>query len=316
MKIVLVDFTPDQLAEIGNRFPDTEFLPVSRADEVSVLEADALVASNRGAFDAVFVPSNYERWTTIRWYHAPGAGVDSYMFQGLASMPFTLTCGKIIQGPEVADHALALLLALTRRLHRAFAGQTLSDFPARPVELRGKRAVVIGAGGVGLCVAERLRGFGARVDVVTEDNLPLVTLFERRWLSDQLHEALAGADIVIGAAPWTRRSENLLDDTAFAAMKEGAYLVNVSRGGIIDTEALHRAVKAGKLAGVGLDVTNPEPLPDDHPLFSCPDVIITPHLAGPSDNLRERNFELICTNIRRFVGELPLINVVDKKEGY
>jgi phosphoglycerate dehydrogenase-like enzyme len=167
-----------------------------------------------------------------------------------------------------------------------------------------------------MLVAERLSGFGMRIQTVTEDNFPLISFVEKRWLADQLQEALPPADVVIMCAPYTKSSKKMMGREAFAAMKNGAYFVNVSRGGPVDTEALLDALNSGHVAGAGLDVTDPEPLPSDHPFFTMPNVLHSPHLAGISDNLRERNLELVSTNIRRFVKGLPLINVVDKALGY
>ena len=185
-----------------------------------------------------------------------------------------------------------------------------------PIELRGKTAVVIGYGGIGMLVAERLAAFGMTVDVVTEVGMPLVQSVRRIYFADQLMDALPQADVVVMAAPLTPRSRNMLGRHQFDVMKPEAYLVNVSRGGTVDLDALVEALSKGKLSGVGLDVTNPEPLPTEHRLRTFDRVIVTPHFAGRSDRFRERNWELITTNIRRFVAGLPLINVVDKVAGF
>ena len=140
--------------------------------------------------------------------------------------------------------------------------------------------------------------------------------YEKPSSVDELLDALPEADVVFMSAPVTPISKGMLNGTAFAAMKTGSYLINVSRGRTIDTNALVDAISADKFAGVGLDVTDPEPLAADHPLRGFDNVVITPHLAGMSDNLRERNFALIATNIRRFNNHMPVINVVDTALGF
>lgn len=316
MKILMCGAIDDQYTRLRKQFPAIEFDNVENWDlENNTIDADAIVAWSRGALDAVFSEQMIANCPSVRWVHGPGAGVEMYMNWGLPKAHFEFTSGKIIQGVEVSDHAVALLLMMTRNIHLAMRGADLKAAP-RPVELRGKTAVVIGMGGTGLCVAERLHAFGMTVHAVTEDNFPWVNYIERRFLSDQLLDALPLADAVIMAAPWTSISENMLDEAAFRTMKADAFMVNVARGGLVHTEDLTKVVADGHLRAVALDVTNPEPLADDHPLRHMENVIITPHLAGMSDNLRDRIFELISNNIRRFSTGQPLINTVDKAKGY
>ena len=314
MKILLAGVYDDQLRSLCALFPAIEFVRTDDVD-VDVAEADALIGMSRAPFDKVFTERFLETNRTVRWAHAPGAGIDYYLFRNLASSKLTLTNGKIIQGPQVADQAVALTLCLTRRIGFILKGVEKDCIPD-PIELRGKTAVVIGYGGIGMLVAERLAAFGMTVDVVTEVGMPLVQSVRRIYFADQLMDALPQADVVVMAAPLTPRSRNMLGRHQFDVMKPEAYLVNVSRGGTVDLDALVEALSKGKLSGVGLDVTNPEPLPTEHRLRTFDRVIVTPHFAGRSDRFRERNWELITTNIRRFVAGLPLINVVDKVAGF
>lgn len=314
MKILLAGFYDEQIAAFRSMFPGVEFIRTSDVD-IEGVAADALIGVTRAAFDAVFTEQFLARNRTVRWAHAPGAGIDFYLFPNLAASPIVLTNGKIIQGPEVAEHAVALLLCLTRRISFAMKGVPKEKIPA-PVELRGKTAVVIGLGGIGLLVAERLAAFGMTVDAVTETKMPLLSTVRNIYFGDQLMDALPAADAVIMGAPLTPLSRNMLSTAQFRVMKDDAYLVNVSRGGTVDLDALTETLRAGRFAGVGLDVTNPEPLPEDHAIREFDRVMVTPHLAGRSDRLRERNFDLIATNIRRFIAGLPLMNVVDKVAGF
>jgi len=314
MKILLAGFNDEQTHALRSLFPAIEFASTENID-IETAQADGLIGVTRQAFDKVFTEQFLEKNKTIRWAHAPGAGIDAYIFPNLATSSIVMTNGKIIQGPEVGEHAIALLLTLTRRIGFVLKGVPAAEIP-HPIELRGKTAVVIGVGGIGLLIAERLSAFGMTVDAVTETSIPLVSSVRKIYYGDQLMDALPNADVVIMAAPLTARSRNMLGREQFRAMKQDAYLVNVSRGGTIDLNALLEELNAGRFAAVGLDVTNPEPLPVDHPIRNIDRVIVTPHLAGRSDRLRERNFELIVTNIRRFAAGLALVNIVDKANGF
>lgn len=314
MKIALIEFHQDRADALGAAFPAVDFVNWN-SDAPLPADTEAIIGVSRGSFDRVFQPERLAALPDLRWVHAPGAGIEAYLFPGLTETPFVMTNGKIIQGPEVAEQALALALCLTRRIGQVLKGIPRADIP-RPIELRGKVATVIGMGGIGLGLAEKLAGLGMVVDGVTELNPPLLGFLRDVYYSDQLHLALARADLVFMCAPNTPRSRGMLNAAAFAAMKPGAYVINVSRGPTIDTGALTDALRSGHLAGAGLDVTDPEPLGDDHPLRAMPNVLITPHMAGVSDQLAERQFDLICTNIRRVLAGLPLVNVVDKHLSY
>lgn len=315
MKILLAGFHPDQIARLREAFAAVEFVGVENGLDVTAARADALIGVTRAAFDKVFTKETMDAATTIRWVHAPGAGIDGYLYAGLESAPFTMTNGKIIQGPEVAEHGVALALALTRRLGQLIRGVPADAIP-RPIELMGKTAVVIGLGGIGLGLAERLHAFGMIVEAVTEDSLPILSFVARVSLADQLLEALPRGDLVFMAAPLTAVSRRMLSDREFQTMRKGAYFINISRGLTVDTDALLRHVENGHLAGAGIDVADPEPLPSDHGLRKFDNVIVTPHFAGRSDGLASRNFNLIETNIRRFMAGLAPVNIVDKARGF
>lgn len=310
-KILLNGFWDNQVADLARRFPAVDF--VAAEGDLAGHRADALVSLTQSALDELFRPDVLDRCDSLRWVHASQAGIDDYL-PHLPGIRFTFTCGKVICGPNVADHGMALLLALTRRLPWVLKGVPPGKAP-RPTELYGKRAVVVGLGGIGMLLAERCAAFGMGVEAVTQVLMPMVSFIGRVWRPDQLLDALAGADVVLVAAPGTHAAKGLIGRDALAAMKDDAYLINVSRGTLVDIDALTEAVAAGRLAGVGLDVTDPEPLPDDHPLFKAERVLVTPHYAGMTTS-HARRFELIEHNIHLFLRGEPLLNVVDPKLGY
>jgi phosphoglycerate dehydrogenase-like enzyme len=304
---------PESLVdEIRAATPSAEY--VTAPDE-KVLERadrlDALIGCPRRMFTDELLDKT---GSTLRWVHATGAGVEEFMIPRFIESDIVFTNGRIIQGPEVADHAMALLLALTRNLHLVLRGHA-GPMP-RPIELRGKTVLVVGLGGIGMLVAERAAAFAMRVLGVNPEPVPMLRMIERVYPRDRLAEALPDADAVVVAAPVTGLTLGMFGRQEFALMKPTAYFIAVSRGRLTCTDALAEALREKRVAGAGLDVTDPEPLVHDHPLRAMPNVIITPHIAGHSDHNRQRSFELVKTNVDRFIRGLPLLNIVDKRLGY
>ncbi len=306
---------PEWTDQIRNERPDAEY--VFAEDNI-----DAVMASVPGITAMINVPRHLfsaevlsSAGNGLEWIHLGGAGCEEYMIPELIDSSIVFTNGKIIQGPEVADHAMALLLCLTRNLYLVLRGKIEHPMP-RPIELRHKTAVIIGVGGVGMLIAERARAFGMRVIGVDQEYIPMVSALQKLVPQEDLLSVLPEADVVFMSAPRTGATHHMMNDEVFAAMKPSAYYISVSRGSTTDTPALTRALENKTIAAAGLDVTEPEPLPDDHPLRSMENVVISPHIAGPSDFNRQRSFELVKTNISRFLDGKPLINVVDKVRGY
>lgn len=248
------------------------------------------------------------------------AGVEETLADPVVrNADFILTNMKIVQGPQIADHAMALLLNFTRDL-KHFNDQMKQGFIRKPdlpmIQLRGKTVLVVGLGGIGTQVAERAFAFGMRVLAVDPKDIPFMRAVDYVGKPDQLNELLAEADVVINCTPHTPETEKMFGPEQFARMKDGVYFINVSRGAIVDTEALTAALQSGKVRAAGLDVTDPEPLPSDHPLWSMTNVTITPHLATLSDGRVEQYLELYQENIERFLTDRPLRNVVDKQRRY
>jgi phosphoglycerate dehydrogenase-like enzyme len=311
-RILISGLPAEQVDEIRRAVPEAEIVTAPHEELIrEVVEAEALV----GICTRELIRAGHR----LRWVQVFDAGIEEYRFPELVENDIVLTNTKTIQAPEVADHAMALLLALTRSLHRAVRNQARRHWahpPSRPIELRGKTALVIGLGGIGIQIAERAASFGMTVIGIDPGDSPLVNSVRVVYKPDQLDAILGEADVVFMAAPHTVETEGMLGQKQFALMRRNSYLVNVSRGRTVQTDALVQALMEDRFAGVGLDVTDPEPLPDDHPLWSFENVVITPHIAGQSDQNRLRRFELIKDNAVRFVRGLPLRNVVDKLRGY
>jgi len=255
----------------------------------------------------------------LRWVQIYSAGVERYLSPELRANPIVVTNCKIIQGPNIADHAMALLLALTRGLYRTLPAQKTEEWTRgqhRLIELSGKTAVIIGLGGIGMQIAQRASAFGMRVIGVDPKDIPYTPLAAKVVPPDRLDEALPEADVVFVSAPHTPESEGMMGRRQFELMKRGSYFIAVSRGKLYSTAALVQALDSKHLAGAGLDVTDPEPLPKGHALWKFENVLITPHIAGGSDRVQERRTALLKENLRRFAAGEPLLHMVDKQKGY
>ena len=160
------------------------------------------------------------------------------------------------------------------------------------IELRGKTILIIGLGGIGTQIAQRAAAFDMRIIVIDPKDIPLHRDVAHVGKPDEIEDLLPQADVVVSSVPHTPETDQLLSRDEFSLMKDGVYLINISRGRIVDTDALADALRSGKVAAAGLDVTDPEPLPAGHPLWSMPNVTITPHIAGRSDRLSERRSDL------------------------
>jgi phosphoglycerate dehydrogenase-like enzyme len=176
--------------------------------------------------------------------------------------------------------------------------------------------VILGVGGIGTQIAFRAWAHGMKVIGVDPEDIPYMPVLTRVVKPDQLDDVLPEADVVFVSAPHTPLSHKMLGPRQFEKMKKGSYFIAVSRGAIYDMNALVKGIESKQLAGAGVDVTDPEPLPKGHPLWKFDNVIITPHIAGRSDKDHARMIGTVRENIRRFAEGKPLINVVDKEKGY
>ena len=249
----------------------------------------------------------------LEWIHYAGAGIEKLLIHKLINSKIILTSGKILQGPEIADHALALCLCLTREIKSAVLKKKNI---LRPVEIRNKTVLIYGLGGVGSLIAERIKTFSCKVIAIDKELKPLNSFVDEIHGPDKLKKNLLKSDIIFICSPLTQETELIFKKREFDAMKKRPYLINVARGKIIDTTSLVNALKLNKLSGVGLDVTDPEPLKNNHYLNKHEKVIITPHNAGLSERNRERSIWLLKENLRRYFQNISLLNEVNKLKGY
>jgi phosphoglycerate dehydrogenase-like enzyme len=281
-------------------------------------------AAEAHGVDARFAtPDFLTRATNLVWVQAMSAGIDRYM--GIAPLVendgIVLTNMRGVHGPAIADHAFAMLLELTRdlRSHAQSQGEHRwgrEGSGTRPIALQGRTMFVVGIGGIGTEIAQRAHGFGMRVIATRRSDTPAPDYVEKLGHAEDLLAMLPQADVVAICVPLTAETAHMLDAKAFAAMKRGAYLINIARGKVVDTAALIAALESGQLAGACLDVTDPEPLPESSALWAMRNVVITPHVAADSEVTDQRSWALLRENVRRFGAGEPLLNTVDKRAGY
>jgi phosphoglycerate dehydrogenase-like enzyme len=221
----------------------------------------------------------------------------------------------------MADHVIALMTMVTRGLQYFYRSQMQAkwvdvskDIPM--LELQGKTMLVVGLGGVGTEVAKRAHGLGMRVLGIRNSSRNGPDYVEYVGLADELFALAGKADVVVNALPLTEATRGLFDKAFFDAVKPGAYFVSVGRGESTVTDDLMAALKDGRLNAAALDVTDPEPLPDGHELWTLPNVVITPHVAATTDEGRWRRWMITLENLRRYVEGDKMLNVVDVSRGY
>ena len=255
----------------------------------------------------------------LRYYHSIGAGVDAILTPELVQSDVVLASEKGGVGIHLAEHALALLLSLTRGLHTAIRQP---DYALRePIRLEQRELYeatmgIVGFGGTGREVARRALAFGMRVLAVDIEDVPPEPGVEAVWKPDRLYEMLGRSDVVVIALPLTKATRHLFTRDLFRRMRPTGILVNVTRGEIIFGDDLLAALDEGLLWGAGLDVTDPEPLPKGHRLWTHPRVIVTPHTAGGSPRRAGRVIETFIENLRRLRTGEPLLALIDKEKGY
>ena len=255
----------------------------------------------------------------LKWVQVLSAGVEPYRYPELLSSDIVLTNGRGVASPGIADHALGMLLALTRKLTYFVSIRPQEIWERKRydlLELHGKTAVVIGMGSIGSNVAKRAKAFDMTVIGVDPKELPPSPVTDRMVYPDRLDEVIPLADVVFVCAPHTPESEGMFGARQFELMKKGSFFIAVSRGKLYSLDGLVKALDSRRLAGAGVDVTEPEPLPKNHPLWKFDNVVITPHIATESDHEGPRRMELLKENVARFAKGEQLINVVDKKKGY
>jgi len=315
-KIVLLQMGPlDALQAVA---PGVTLVVINDPKDMAnaVADADAI----GGVDNVVCDDAGLAAAKKLRWIAVYSAGVEACLGKPALEKPgIVVTNMRAIAGPVMAEHTIALMLALSRGLQTYIPRQGHWDDRARGVNmvsLDGKTILIAGLGGIGLEVARRAHALDMKVIATRNSSRDKPDYVSYVGLADELPTLIGQADVVVSALPLVPATANLFDAKMFARMKKTAFFVNVGRGGSVVTADLVTALNAGTIAGAGLDVTEPEPLPDDHPLWKAKNVVITPHVSAQSDLGQGVRALIYREQVRRFVAGDKLLSVVDFKKGY
>ncbi|MFN8476090.1 MAG: D-2-hydroxyacid dehydrogenase [Anaerolineae bacterium] len=331
--LVTMNFTDAQLDKLRAVSPRFHVEQRPRGWDKAVGEVldpnvDILYAAN-ASFSLAQVPQ-------LRWVQLHSAGVEHIANSELWRSDIPITNVSGIHAVPIAEYVWAQILAFAHRLPAMLRFQEKGEWAHgrwenfAPRDLRGQTIGLVGYGAIGREVARLAQAFGMRVLATKRSardqlyrgwRMPGVgdndgSIPERYYAPEEIPEMLSVSDYIVISAPLTPATRHLIGAAELAVMKPSAFLVNIARGGLIDQQALIEALRAGRLAGAGLDVFDPEPLPADSPLWAMDNVVISPHVSGFNLHYDDWATDLFAENLRRFLADEPLINLIDRREGY
>ena len=312
---------PDWVAErLRREFPQLDVVHLkdyAGVDE-QILDAEVVIGWS-------LRPEQVKSAKQLRWVHSTAAAVHQLIFPELVESDIVLTNARDVHGPVVAEHVMALIYALAKRIPQAVRLQekhvwgqnAMWESQPRPREIAGATVGLVGLGSIGRAVAKHASALGMRVIASREHpGKPVPEGLAQVFSPAQLDALLGQSDYVVLAAPVTPNTHHLMDAARLSAMKPDGYLINVGRGSLVDHAALAAALRNRRIGGAALDVFDKEPLAADSPLWDLENLLITPHTAGLTEKLWERNYALIAENLRRYLAHQPLLSIVDKNKGY
>jgi phosphoglycerate dehydrogenase-like enzyme len=306
--VVAIPFSPSQKERLERAAPQASFVYSERdtALDDDVVRADIVMGN--------LPPRQLGMDENLAWVQLASAGADAYSAPGVLSSDALLTNAVGAYGPAVSEHMFAMLLTLMKKLHLYRDNQSGHVWEDRgsATALNGADVLVLGLGDIGRHFAVLASALGAHVTGVKRTPTPAPQGVEKVLTMENMNEALSAADVVVSFLPGGNATHHVLDTSFFARMKDGTYFLNGGRGSVVDTDALRSALVSGHLAGAGLDVTDPEPLPAADPLWDVPNALITPHIAGGYhlEGTTERICDICVDNLTRFSANQPLSNLV------
>lgn len=315
-KIVMIQETNERLLEaVKAAAPDANVVVANEQDDI-----DREIVNAQVAIGGKVSEEQLQAASELAWHHVPWVGVERIVSPVYAERDIVLTNGSGVNSANIAEHVVAMMLAFARQIPLFVRDQDRASWRGwgdAPTffELGGQRVLCLGTGDIGQEVAHRLAAFGCEV-VGASRSGRAVKGFDHCVSFDDLDAELALADHVVSSLPLTDSTRQIYNRDRILATKSGAYFYNVGRGGTVDQEALIDALKSGHLAGAGLDVVEPEPLPAESQLWAMKNVIITGHTSGNSPQAMERMADLTVEQLRRYQSGDSLLNVVDLTAGY
>ena len=316
-RILVVQYDPARIEWLQQAVPDVKLVAVDSvaAAVAAAPEADAIIGiCNQDVFAA---------GPRIAWVQILSAGAERCVsVPAIGERDILLTNMQRISGPVMSEHVLAMMLALGRGLPAYLDAQRDGRWDRELVPdgrmwaMEGKTVLVVGLGGIGVEVARRAHALGMKVTAIRASGRTGPGFVSKVGLPAEMRQFAATADFVVNTTPLTDATRGMFDADFFDSMHRGAYFINVGRGQSVVTDALVAALRSGQVGGAGLDVTDPEPLPSDHPLWRLPNVIITPHVSGQSDLGNEDRWRITRENLGRYVAGGRMLSVVDPARGY
>lgn len=313
--VVGCDLGPGPMAYLREQFPEFEFLSYPRNAKVpDEVLARAEVLMNYGDKSQIAPAKN------VRYIHTISAGIDGYIDEvdRCHGSALPVTNGAGVYSDAVGEHVIALLLAVVHGIVPSVRNMAEKQWPAIPMlgNVNGKTIAVLGTGDIGNNAARICAAMGARVlGFKLHACEPFPPYSEIYTGGDGLDALLPQADAVLVCLPGSPFTKDMLDARRIGLMKAGSVLVNIGRGSIVNTEALMEALRSGRIAAAGLDVTDPEPLPPDHPLWDCPNVLITPHISGLGAS-KQKHAEWFAENLRAYLEGRPQPGAVNREMKY
>jgi len=316
-RIILINLgLHELLPQLQQAAPHVKLIDVTAATPREIADADATIG--------VCSPEVLAQAKQLQWIQWPAAGVERCVQQPLVrEHHILLTNLQRTMGPSMAEHVLGMMLMLSRHLDYFLKQQQQAhwvndDTPQGPhlADLEGKTVLVVGLGGIGTEVARRAHAFGMRVIATRASGRTGPDFVSYVGLPDELLKLAKDADFVVNCAPLTPQTTGIFNKEFFATLKPSAYFISVGRGRSTVTADLLAALESGKLAGAGLDVVDPEPLPPESPLWRVPNIIITPHVSADTALADEQRNAVLVENLRRYAAGEPMLSVVDVERGY
>ncbi|WP_046213102.1 D-2-hydroxyacid dehydrogenase [Paenibacillus wulumuqiensis] len=313
--VVLQHLSESQQQKIQQAASSYEIVtvPVREADHSVLADAEVILGWSRKLQD--FILSDQ---CPVKWIQTWSAGVDKMPMKQLEQKHVLLTSANGVHTIPISEQIFAYMLAFSRNLHRAVRNQEKHswDESGNFTELHGKTIVIVGVGNIGAGTAQLAKAFGMRTIGVRRSGKEQEGI-DRMYKMDELDEALGEGDYIVNILPLTGETEKLFNKGRFAVMKDNSIFINVGRGPTVDTDALVDALQSSRIAGAGLDVFDPEPLPEDHPLWDMEQVIITPHIAGSNEHYTDRVIDIFVENLKAYQGGQTLpVNLVDYSRQY
>ena len=306
--------------QLAQEFPTVQVVQRDSYDGIERELCDAEVV-----FTIALRPDEFAAAEKLRWIQAPTAAIHQFLFPEFINSDVVLTNATEVHGPVVAEHVMAVMFALAKRIPQAavlqrqqvWGQEAMWGDPPHLREIAGATLGLIGVGSIGRRVAKLASALGMRVIAVREHvEKGRPEGVDAVFAPAELNQLLRASDFVVVAAPLLPETNGLIGAEQLAAMKPDAYLINVGRGPQVDPIALAGALRSRRIAGAALDVFAYEPLPEDSPLWSLENLLITPHTAGLAEQMWHRHYDLFSGNLRRYLLHEPLRHVVDKRKGY